>query len=262
VSFSIDLSGRRALVTGAGQGVGRAIATTLATAGAEVVVNDLVAERAEAVVDELHAAGGKGSTAVFDVTDWDAVRAAVAACGPLDILVNNAGNAGRAASLGFGDLKTLVETEPADWEPWLRVNLYGVMYAVRAALPGMIDAGWGRIVTVISDTARVGETHMATYSAAKAGAAGFCRSVAREVGRHGITVNCVALGTMRPDGSGDPAGDQPDDQRLEALLKRYVIRRRGESADVAAMVTFLASPLAEWITGQTYPVNGGYSFAL
>ncbi len=109
---------------------------------------------------------------MFDVTDYDAVVAAVGDGAPIDILVNNAGNAGRAATMGMEDLVTLVQTEPDDWEGFMRVNLYGVMYAVRAALPAMIDAQWGRVVTVISDTARVGETHMAAYSAAKAGAAG------------------------------------------------------------------------------------------
>jgi NAD(P)-dependent dehydrogenase (short-subunit alcohol dehydrogenase family) len=194
---------------------------------------------------------------VFDVTDYDAVVAAVGDGAPIDILVNNAGNAGRAATMGREDLATLVQTEPDDWEGFIRVNLYGVMYAVRAALPAMIDAQWGRVVTVISDTARVGETHMAAYSAAKAGAAGFCRSVAREVGRYGITVNCVALGTMNTQGI------LPDeDQAMGPILKKYVVRRRGLPSDIAAMVTFLASPQAEWITGQTYPVNGGYSFSL
>ena len=220
--YAIDLSGHRALVTGAGQGVGRGIATTLAEAGAEVLVNDLVLERAQSVVSEIEVAGGKARPAVFDVTDYDAVRAAVAEGGPVDILVNNAGNAGRAATMGYEDLATLVQTEPDDWERFIKVNMYGVMYAVRAALPGMIEAGWGRIVTVISDTARVGETHMAAYSAAKAGAAGFCRSVAREVGRHGITVNCVALGTMNTQGI-----PPEEDEVGERLVKRYVVRRRG-----------------------------------
>jgi 3-oxoacyl-[acyl-carrier protein] reductase len=171
--------------------------------------------------------------------------------------VNNAGNAGRATTMGREDLATLVDTDPADWEGFIRVNLYGVMYAVRAALPGMIEGQWGRVVTVISDTARVGETHMPAYSAAKAGAAGFCRSVAREVGRHGITVNCVALGTMNTQGIAPE-----EDEIGKQIVKRYVIRRRGLPRDIAAMCTFLASPQAEWITGQTYPVNGGYSFAL
>jgi len=257
MTFEIDLSGHRALVTGAGQGVGEGIATTLAGAGAEVLVNDLVLERAEGVVSAIEDAGGVARPAVFDVTDYDAVVAAVGDGAPIDILVNNAGNAGRAATMGKEDLATLVQTEPDDWESFMRVNLYGVMYAVRAALPAMIDAQWGRVVTVISDTARVGETHMAAYSAAKAGAAGFCRSVAREVGRYGITVNCVALGTMNTQGI------LPDeDQAMAPILKKYVVRRRGLPSDIAAMVTFLASPQAEWITGQTYPVNGGYSFSL
>jgi 3-oxoacyl-[acyl-carrier protein] reductase len=255
--YTIDLSGHRALVTGAGQGVGRGIATTLAEAGAEVLVNDLVLERAQTVVSEIEDAGGKAQPAVFDVTDYDAVLAAVAEGGPVDILVNNAGNAGRAATMGLEDLATLVQTEPADWETFIKVNMYGVMYAVRAALPAMIESGWGRIVTVISDTARVGETHMAAYSAAKAGAAGFCRSVAREVGRHGITVNCVALGTMNTQGI-----PPEEDEAMAPILKRYVVRRRGLPRDAAAMVTFLASTQSEWITGQTYPVNGGYSFTL
>jgi len=255
--YAIDLTGHRALVTGAGQGVGRGIATTLGEAGAEVLVNDLVLERAQDVVGEIEQAGGRARPAVFDVTDYDAVLAAVADAGPVDVLVNNAGNAGRAATMGFEDLATLVETEPDDWDPFIKVNLYGVMYAVRAALPGMIDAGWGRIVTVISDTARVGETHMAAYSAAKAGAAGFCRSVAREVGRHNITVNCVALGTMNTQGV-----DPEHDEIGERLVKRYIVRRRGLPRDVAHMVLSLAAPAADWVTGQTIPVNGGYSVNL
>jgi 3-oxoacyl-[acyl-carrier protein] reductase len=194
--------------------------------------------------------------AVFDVTDYDAVLAAVNA-DLVDILVNNAGNAGRATTMGREDLRTLVDTEPDDWEGFIRVNMYGVMYAVRAALPGMIEAGWGRVVTVISDAARVGETHMPAYAAAKAAAAGFSRAVAREVGRHGITVNCVSLGTMNTQGI------PPEQDEIAAqMVKRYAIRRRGLPRDIASMVTFLASPQAEWITGQTYPVNGGYSFAL
>jgi NAD(P)-dependent dehydrogenase (short-subunit alcohol dehydrogenase family) len=257
MTYEIDLTGHRALVTGAGQGVGEEIARTLAQAGAEVLVNDLVLERAQRVVDGIAADGGEARAAVFDVTDYGAVVAAVDDGGPVDILVNNAGNAGRATTMGAEDLATLVESDPADWEGFIRVNLYGVMYAVRAALPGMIEGGWGRVVTVISDTARVGETHMPAYSAAKAGAAGFCRSVAREVGRHGITVNCVALGTMNTQGI-----PPEDDEIGKQIVKRYVIRRRGLPSDIAAMCTFLASPQAEWITGQTYPVNGGYSFSL
>jgi NAD(P)-dependent dehydrogenase (short-subunit alcohol dehydrogenase family) len=257
MTYGIDLTGHRALVTGGGQGVGEEIARTLAQAGAHVLVNDLVRERAESVVSAIEDAGGQASPSVFDVTDYDAVVDAVKSGGPVDILVNNAGNAGRATTMGREDLRTLVETEPEDWEGFIRVNMYGVMYATRAAIPAMIDAGWGRVVTVISDAARVGETHMPAYAAAKAAAAGFSRAVAREVGRHAITVNCVSLGTMNTQGI------PPEEDEIAAqMVKRYAIRRRGLPRDIAAMVTFLASPQAEWITGQTYPVNGGYSFSL
>ena len=131
------------------------------------------------------------------------------------------------------DFGLVVNTTPADWEPYLKVNLYGVMYCTRAALPGMVEGGWGRVVTVISDTARVGEPSMAAYSAAKAGAAGFCRSVAREVGRHGITVNCVALGTMRqPDALPDDELTEEQAAQLQKGLSRYIVRRRGTPDDV------------------------------
>jgi NAD(P)-dependent dehydrogenase (short-subunit alcohol dehydrogenase family) len=249
MTVEIDLSGRRALVTGSGQGVGRAIARSLAQAGAAVAVNDIVADRVEAVVAEIRSAGGAATPLAFDLTRWDEVRAHVV--GDFDILVNNAGNAGAEGWQGFADF---VDTEPASWDRFIQINLQAPMYVVRAALPGMISRGWGRIVTIVSDAGRVGERGLAPYSAAKAGASGFTRAIAREVGRHGITANNVSLGTINtPDtsrGADDPA------------LKRYVIRRFGEPSDVAGMVTFLASDRSAWVTGQTIAVNGGYSLTL
>ncbi len=256
MTVSIDLSGQRALVTGAGQGIGRGIARTLAAAGAEVVVNDLVEERAAAVVAEIEAEGGRGATATFDVTDWDAVADAVALMGPIDVLVNNAGNAGKAATHGFEDMKPFAEEDPASWDGFVRVNLFGVMYVTRAVLPGMIERESGRVITIVSDTARVGEPFMAAYSAAKAGATGLIRSVAREVGRYGITANCIALGTMNPY-----EASAEEEAQYDWLVKRYAIRRRGLPSDIANLTVFLASDLAPWITGQTIPVNGGYSVA-
>lgn len=120
----------------------------------------------------------------------------------------------------------------------------------------MIEAGWGRIVTVISDAGRTGEPHYAVYSGAKAGAAGFMRALAKGVGRHGVTANCVALGAIMTPGLAERLDD---DAHRRKVLARYPIKRLGEPEDAAAMVAFLASEAAGWITAQTYPVNGGYA---
>ena len=153
------------------------------------------------------------------------------------------------------------DTSPTDWQPFLAVNLYGVMNCVRVALPSMIDAGWGRIVTIISDASRVGEPMMAAYAAAKAGAAGLTRSVAKEVGRHGVTANNISLGTMRTPMT-ESSWVDADRRQIATRLRGYAIRRPGLPDDVAGLVCYLVSPGASWITGQTIPMNGGYSVAL
>lgn len=251
-------AGRRVLVTGSGRGVGLAIARDLAARGAEILVNDLAPERAAEAAAGIRAEGGRAEAAAFDVTDWASVRAAAEAAGPVDIVVNNAGNAGRTAPASSRDFALFADTDPADWDAFLDVNLYGVMHTVRAFLPAMVAGSWGRVVTIISEAGRVGEPSMAAYSAAKAGAAGFSRALAREVGGHGVTVNCVSLGTIGPE---DPA-DMPDSPTLARAIGRYVVKRTGRPSEVAAMVAFLTGPQAGWITGQTYPVNGGYAFSL
>ncbi len=254
--LKIDLSGRRALVTGAGQGVGRAIALTMAQAGAEVVVNDLVTERCDEVAEEILGIGARSIPLAFDVTDFDGVQQALDG-DDIVILVNNAGNRGG----GTFELGPVAESGPADWEPYINVNLYGVMACTRAVLPGMISRRHGRIITIISDSARVGDARMAAYAAAKAGAAGFMRSVATEAGRFEVTANCVSLGTMKTPLTGMDM-EQSNPELVKSLLSGYVIRRRGEPEDVAGLVAFLASPMASWITGQTIPVNGGRSMTL
>jgi 3-oxoacyl-[acyl-carrier protein] reductase len=258
----MDLTGRVALVTGAGQGVGAETCRYLAAHGARVVVNDFVLDRAEAVAEEIRGEGGDAIGLQGDVTDPASVErlvaAGTAALGPIDVLVNNAGNAGvdptRLATRPFwqGDLD--------EWEPFLQVNLYGVLHCCRATIPGMIEAGrGGRIITVISDAARVGEQGLEVYSAAKAGAAGLTRALARGLGRYDITANNVAIGATRT-----PTFAELLDNEAWAgpALKKYVIRRFGEPSDAAALITFVASSAAGWVTGQTYAANGGFSFTL
>jgi NAD(P)-dependent dehydrogenase (short-subunit alcohol dehydrogenase family) len=254
---TFELTGRRVLVTGAGQGIGRGIALAVAGAGAHVLVNDRDEGRAVAVVAEVEALGGSAGPCVFDVTRHDDVVDAVAAAGGVDVLVNNAGNAGTDTFA----VASFTETGPDDWEPFLQVNLYGVMHCTRAVLPDMVERGWGRIITVVSDAGRTVQSGMAAYAAAKAGAAGLMRAVAGEVGRHGVTANSIALGTMRTPVS-EAVWADPENPTAKALMRGYAIRRPGLPEDVAAMVLFLASDEASWATGQTYPVNGGSSAAL
>lgn len=261
MSQLMDLEGRVALITGAGQGVGRQVALYMHEHGAAgVVVNDYFQERADAVAEEIVQAGGHAIGVQADVTDYDAVTRMVTTAeqefGQVDILVNNAGNAGPTASIS--DATPFWETGAEDWAKWMDVNYFGVLHATRAVLPGMVERTYGRIVTVISDAGRVGEPHLVVYSGAKAGAAGLMRGVAKAVGRYGITVNSVALAAIETPTT---APLMADEQARKAMLRSYVIRRTGDPKDPAGLILFLASDAAEWITGQTYPVNGGYSFA-
>lgn len=260
----LDLNGRVALVTGAGQGVGRQIALHLAAHNAGgVVVNDYVLARAETVAEEIRAAGGKALALQADVSDHANVKAMVAQAtaelGPIGVLVNNAGNAGATPSPELG--KPFWESGPEVWNSFIGVNLYGVMNCTAAVIPGMIARNApGRIITIISDAGRWGDASMEPYAAAKAGAAGFMRSVARTLGRFQITANSVAIAlTDTPAVQRTIGGDQ---ERLKRQMEKYIIRRPGQPTDIANMVLFLASDASPWITGQVYPVNGGFTLAL
>ncbi|HVU62312.1 MAG TPA: SDR family NAD(P)-dependent oxidoreductase [Mycobacteriales bacterium] len=259
MSIDPELTGKRALVTGAGQGVGEAIARQLAEAGCDVVVNDFHEDRADRVATAIRCAGGSAQPLPFDVTDHDAVTTAIHGQGRIDILVNNAGNGGPDT---FGTIAAFVDTAPADWSPLLAVNLGGVMNCTHAVLPAMIEAGWGRVVTISSDAGRTGGARYAAYSAAKAGAAGFSRAIAREVARHGVTVNVVSLGTMRTPLTEPLWRDPANTELQQSILAGYLVRRPGEPDDVAWAVLSLASPRSSWVTGQTIAVNGGSALTL
>ena len=243
-----ELAGRVALITGAGRGVGRGIALELAARGAAVAINDINAERAEEAVAAVRDAGGTARAAVGDITDEQSVRDIVAQArelGSLDVLVNNAG----IPPQGMG-MSTFVEESTQSWRQFVDINVYGVAYLTRAVLPAMIEQGWGRVITIVSDSARVGDPGLAMYAASKAAAAALMRSIAGEVGRYGVTCNAISLSTIATPAMPQEAQDK--------LARRYAVKRLGQPADVAGAVAYFASPGADWVTGQTLSVDGGY----
>ena len=253
--WSNFIAGRTALVTGSSGGVGRAIAMHMARAGAHVWINDLYEDRARAVAAEIATEQGQASVVVADVCDPASVAAMVAATGPVDIVVNNAG----IPPEGF-TIKSFVESSASDWDPIVRLNLAAVLHVTHSYLPLMIERRWGRVLTIVSDAGRRGERKQVVYGAAKAAAMGFSRGLAAEVGRDGITVNCIALGTMN---HGQLAAAIDRTPELEAKLARsYPVGRVGRVDDAAPLAVLLCSDAAEWTTGQVYTVDGGYASAL
>lgn len=240
-----DLTGRVALVTGAGQHVGRAIAEALAKQGAAVAVNDIVAARASEVADAIAKTGGRAIAAPGDVTDLASVDAMVAevasALGPVDILVSNAGNSGATRAIPT----QFVDMDPRDWKKYVDINFYAVLNGIHAVLPGMCERRFGRIITIASDAGRQGlNMGMSIYSGGKAGAMGFQRSLACEVGPQQVTVNTVSLGMIPGDWDAGPPRGTP-------------LGRHGVPKDVGPAVVYFASDEAAWVTGQILSVNGG-----
>jgi len=259
----IDLKGQTILITGAGQGVGRSVALKAAVNGAgSVIVNDFVMERAEAVAEEVRATGCSAMAVQADVSDHHSVREMFeqvrTMANGVDVLVNNAGNSGTSDVYALRAVP-FWEQDASHWQPFLGVNLFGVLHTCREAIPYMRDRGAGRIVNVISDAGRVGDVTLEVYSGAKAGVAGFTRAIARAVGRFGITANCVSLAVMKT-----PTLEKKlsDPEVYKKMMASYILRRPGEPDDAANMILMLGSDASSWVTGQTYPVNGGFSLAL
>lgn len=248
--MDLHLAGKAALVTGGANGVGREIALALAAEGAAVAVNYRSSgEAAQGVVAEIAATGGRAVSCGADVSDFDAVTAMVAQVtsklGGLDILVNNAGVAQR---------KRFGETTPQDWRRQIDTCLYGAIHCCHAAAPHLERSGAGRIVSLIGDSSRVGESGLAIVAAARAGVIGLSKSLAREFGRFGTTVNVVSLGLVETAHDRDWV-----DANRDKLVRLYPLRRLGLPGDVAPMVALLASEHGGWITGQVLSISGGYS---
>ncbi len=238
------LEGRKALVTGGASGIGAASAARLAAEGAEVWVGDVDIEGAERIAGEI-----AGHAVELDVTDLDSAKAAVEAVGTLDILVNNAGT----DEFGF-----FTYTTPEQWKKVLDVNLGGVLNCTFAALPGMQQAGYGRIVSMSSEAGRVGSKGSAVYSAAKGGVIAFSKTIARENARYGITANAIAPGPIEtPLLMGAKEFGEIGDKIIETMKSLTQIGRLGRPDEVAAAVAFLASDDATYVTGETLGVSGG-----
>ena len=245
------LAEKIAIVTGAGQGIGRGIAERLAADGATVVVADINESTAEATA----AAIPGGALGVrTDVTSRESVAALVEQVmdrfGRIDVLVNNA---------GWDTAGPFVDSDPADWDRVIAVNLYGVLHTSKAVLPVMVQQRSGSVVNLASDAGRVGSSGEAVYSAAKGGVIAFTKATAREMARHQVNANCVCPGPADTPLFSSLGGDDP--KLREALIRAIPFRRLAQPEDVAHMVAFFASDEAAYITGQTVSVSGGLTMS-
>ena len=246
------MSGRIALVTGGGGGIGGAVCRTLAQRGCRVAVADRDEVGARRVADEID-----GIALAMDVTDPAWVAAAVASVaerwGGVEICVSAA---------GWDELRPFAETDEAFDEKVLQINLRGAIRVTRAVLPAMLEKRWGRLVYVASDAGRVGSSLESVYSAAKGGLVAFAKTVARETARQGVTSNSVCPGpTDTPLLRGIVAAGDDAESVIAAMTRAVPMKRLGTPEDVAAAVAFLASDEAAYITGQTLSVSGGLTMA-
>lgn len=240
---------RVALVTGAGSGIGRAICRSLGKDGTFVIATDVSQEGLDETVGLALADGAEIESKLMDVTDSKMVMQTIEGIEQIDIAVNCA---------GWDSLKPFLKTDEEFWDKIIDLNFKGVLRVTHAVLPGMISRNWGRVVNIASDAGRAGSTGEAVYSGAKGGVIAFSKTVAREVARHGITVNSVCPGPTDTALLGNIIDSSRDSNRMrESMSSLAPIKRLGVPADVAAAVCYMASEEAGFVTGQTLSVSGG-----
>ena len=247
----MSVTGKVAVVTGSAQGIGQAIATTLAQEGADVVVADLNANRCKDTVERVEQLGRKAMAVSVNVGDWNQVKSLVDRVlkdwERIDMLVNNA---------GITRDGLLLRMKEEDWQSVLQVNLTGTFYCVKAVLPTMSRQRTGRIVNIASIVGAIGNIGQANYAASKAAVIGLTKTVAREYASRNITVNAVAPGFIDTAMTQDLSADTK-----EALLNQIPLKRLGQASDIADAVSFLCSEKAGYITGHVLHVNGGMHMA-
>src|SRR5262245_13958967 len=241
------LPGKTVLVTGGGGAIGRAICRRFAEAGCKVLVADKNAKAAEGTAGQL-----QGTALVFDISSYADAKAAVGNTA-IDILVNNA---------GWDRFQNFLDTKPEEWEQLIDINLRGPLNMQHIVAPGMAARGWGRIINISSDAARVGSSGESVYSACKGGIVAFSKTLARELARRGVTVNVVCPGpTDTPILRGFLGEGESGQKVYDALVRAIPMKRVGQPDDIPGLVAFLASDEAAFITGQVISVSGGLTMA-
>lgn len=244
------MSQRVAFITGAGRGIGREIAKTLASKSNKIIVTDINIENAQETVSILESQGAEALAVYCDVTKIESVQEAVKTSidhfGQIDILVNNA---------GWDKIEPFLKSEPSTWKTIIDINLMGQIHTCKEILPIMIENSYGKVVNIASDSGRVGSSGEGVYSAAKGGVIALTKTLAREMARYKLNVNCIS-----PGPSNTPLIQEIGSYNegiVSALEKAIPFRRLAEPSDLANAVAFFASDEAEYITGQTLSVNGG-----